>query len=572
MRTIIRFVRFSPLLLAFSILPQLASAGVASVGVLDNSYSPASITIQQGDTVTWTNYGSVAHTVTADSGFFQGNLAPGASFSFPFDNPGTYAYHDQAYGGSGGAGMSGSVLVIGTGGSTNTGGSSASALQAQAQALLAEISQLQQQLASGGSISGSVSSGGTAVINSSACPNIGRTLKPGSSGSDVSRLQQFLAQDATIYPEAEITGYYGALTQAAVERWQTRYNIVSSGTPATTGFGVVGPRTAAAIALLCSTGSTSGSTQTQTSPVPPPTVGGVLQVTPVSGPAPLDVSVQTTVDTVGSCAAATYVLNFGDGTQSTAIPVPDGQCQPAVQTYDHTYQYGGTYVITLTAGTHQTSASVTVSGSLPPSQSSSSGIPADSLHASIGSGAAPLTVVFTGTVSSLASFGCTGSCTDTINFGDGAVGLVQIPTTTGTWQSFIINHTFAAAGTYTVQLASVTGAADGPPITITVTGAASTPSPSPSPSPTPSGGSYAIVTVNPNVGGNPLAVSANLAVPASAPYQVNWGDNSSVSSGSGAADGSASASHTYSTAGTYTISLLNGSGTSEASAGVTISN
>ncbi len=171
-------------------------------------------------------------------------------------------------------------------------------LQAQAAALLAQVQALQAQLVAqqGGHVvtpaGGVVPVAGTAGVNSSACPNIGRMLKSGSTGADVTRLQQFLAGDPSIYPEAIVSGYYGKLTQAAVQHWQTRYNIVSSGTPDSTGFGVVGPRTAAAIALLCSTGAgVSGKAAS---------VGGYIQVSPISGNTPLSVNVQATVNTTNS--------------------------------------------------------------------------------------------------------------------------------------------------------------------------------------------------------------------------------------------------------------------------------
>jgi plastocyanin len=554
-------------LFALVVLPQAVFASVVQVRVLDDSFLPQTVTVQPGDTVVWTNYGSVGHTVAADSGMFMSNtLNPGVNFSYTFNTPGTYAYHDQSYGSAGGAGMAGTVTVGGgvmpTYTTTVTNipatGASASALQAQAQALLQEISQLQAQLSSSGSSSGT-------VVNSSSCPNIGRILKLGSSGVDVSRLQTFLAQDPSVYPEAQITGYFGVLTQAAVQRWQVKYNIVSSGTPTTTGWGVVGPRTAAAIALLCSTGSTTGSAVNTAAP----TVGGVMQVTPTSGAAPLTVSVQATVNTTGSCTGATYVLNFGDGGQSTAIPIAPGTCQPVMQTLTHTYSYGGTYTIVLAAGTHQTTALVTVSGPPSPQQAAASGIPSDSLSASLTSGVAPLTVVFTGTVSSLSSYGCSGTCTDTINFGDGQIGLVQLPTAAGSWQSYVIDHTYTAAGTYTAQLNSVTGAADGPPITITVGSASTTTAPAAS------GGSYGIITLTPNVGGNPLAVNAMIALPSCASYQIHWGDSSAISTQTAAcaAGGTTiTASHTYAAGGSYTVSLDDGNGNVQASAGVSISN
>lgn len=75
-----------------------------------------------------------------------------------------------------------------------------------------------------------------------------KTLQLESEGDDVQRLQQFLAQDPTIYPEARITGYFGSLTRAAVGRWQLAHNIVSS--ESADGFGIVGPKTRAAINAL----------------------------------------------------------------------------------------------------------------------------------------------------------------------------------------------------------------------------------------------------------------------------------------------------------------------------------
>lgn len=61
--------------------------------------------------------------------------------------------------------------------------------------------------------------------------------------SDVSRLQQLLASDPSLYPEGLITGYFGALTEQAVQRFQAKYGIVRSGTPDSTGYGSVGPKT-----------------------------------------------------------------------------------------------------------------------------------------------------------------------------------------------------------------------------------------------------------------------------------------------------------------------------------------
>lgn len=48
-------------------------------------------------------------------------------------------------------------------------------------------------------------------------------LNVGSSGTDVEKLQECLAQDEEIYPDGEITGYFGSLTKEAVIRFQEKY-------------------------------------------------------------------------------------------------------------------------------------------------------------------------------------------------------------------------------------------------------------------------------------------------------------------------------------------------------------
>ena len=567
MKTIMRLAQLPALLFVFAlapiVLPALALAANDPVSILDNSYSPQNLTINPGDTVVWTNFGSVAHTVAADNNaFVSSSMNPGVNFSYTFNSPGIYPYHDQSYGSANGVGMSGTITVAGaqavTGipplpGTTTTTNAS---LQAQAQALLTKISQLQAQIAGGGSIAANT----TGAVNSSSCPNIGRTLKLGSSGTDVSRLQVYLAQDPTVYAAGTVSGYYGLLTQAAVQQWQSKYNIVSNGSPATTGWGVVGPRTAAAIALLCSTGSTSGSTNTTVN-TNAPTVGGLLTVTPMTGAAPLTVNIQTTVNTTDSCVGTTYLLNYGDGAQSVAIPTQSGNCLPQLLPFSHVYSAPGTYTVVLAAGTHQTTATITVTGATAAATTTST-IPTDSMRASIASGPAPLAVVFTGTVSSVSALGCTGSCSDTINFGDGQVALVPLPDTSNSWQSYVVDHTYASAGTYAAQLESVTGANDGAPVTITVTTPASQ-----------TGGSYGVVSVSTTGSAVPVAASASIALPACAAYEVNWGDNTTLSTGTGgcvAGGTTISVNHSYAAVGTYTITLEDGNGQSQATSGITI--
>lgn len=81
----------------------------------------------------------------------------------------------------------------------------------------------------------------------SAYAAINTQLDFGDRGPEVSELQTYLSGNANIYPSGLVTGWFGPLTKAGVERFQTANGIVSSGTPETTGYGRVGPRTQAAI-------------------------------------------------------------------------------------------------------------------------------------------------------------------------------------------------------------------------------------------------------------------------------------------------------------------------------------
>lgn len=56
-----------------------------------------------------------------------------------------------------------------------------------------------------------------------------QTLSKGSTGSDVTKLQTFLASDKSIYPKGLVTGYFGALTAKAVELFQARYGLSQTG-------------------------------------------------------------------------------------------------------------------------------------------------------------------------------------------------------------------------------------------------------------------------------------------------------------------------------------------------------
>lgn len=99
-----------------------------TVRVVNNRFVPDDVTIQAGDSVTWTNEG-IDHNVVADDRSFRcangcdgeggdGDTASNAwSFTRTFATPGTVPYFCEAHGSAGGLGMAGTVVVeSGTGG------------------------------------------------------------------------------------------------------------------------------------------------------------------------------------------------------------------------------------------------------------------------------------------------------------------------------------------------------------------------------------------------------------------------------------------------------------------------
>jgi plastocyanin len=89
-----------------------ARAADTTVSIENFAFSPAAISVQAGDTVTWVNNDTVAHTATATDGSFDtGSIAPGSSASITFSTAGTFSYICSIH-----PSMSGSVDVAAAGG------------------------------------------------------------------------------------------------------------------------------------------------------------------------------------------------------------------------------------------------------------------------------------------------------------------------------------------------------------------------------------------------------------------------------------------------------------------------
>jgi len=407
-------------------------------------------------------------------------------------------------------------------------------LRAQVTALLAQIEALQQQLAAttgapAQTTGTSTTTGATGTAQGTsgavACPQISRSLQFGSTGDDVSRLQRYLALDPAIYPEALVTGYYGALTEAAVKRWQAKHFVVSSGTPASTGWGVVGPRTAAVLAIQCPPGTVAGGTGS---------VGGFIKVTPITGPAPLTVTIEATVNTPRSCNAPAYQLDFGDTTSPAQIQVPQGNCNERTQVVTHQYTKPGTYTVTLRAGSHQTSATVTVTGSAQQPD-------ADMLNATPTAGSSPLAVVFSGFVNAA------GECNPPeykIDFGDNQS--VVVPVQGCAAHSYSVTHLYGG-GNFIARL--YRGGTEIATRSISVSGTSET--------------DMAQFSVTPGSGGDPKQVRVEFDLSTSCTgYELDWGDGSSKETqAQGTCEGSSVTkqfTHTYTDTGSYTITLKRG--------------
>ena len=82
---------------ALSLVTAVAPAALAAdhgVDIAGFAFSPQSITISVGDTVTWTNSDAQNHTATANDGSFDtGIVSSGSPKSVTFSTAGTFAYH-----------------------------------------------------------------------------------------------------------------------------------------------------------------------------------------------------------------------------------------------------------------------------------------------------------------------------------------------------------------------------------------------------------------------------------------------------------------------------------------------
>ena len=75
-----------------------APADAIPVRIVNLAFDPSALTVPTGSTVLWSNNDSVPHTVTSLDGLFDsGIFDPGATFSFTFNEPGSFVYQCQLH-------------------------------------------------------------------------------------------------------------------------------------------------------------------------------------------------------------------------------------------------------------------------------------------------------------------------------------------------------------------------------------------------------------------------------------------------------------------------------------------
>jgi plastocyanin len=93
--------------LLFLALASTAAAAVRPVDIANFAFSPPSVTITAGDTVTWTNRDAAAHSARVAGVGTTNVLTQGQSGSLPFTRASTFPYDCGVHGAS----MSGTVIV-----------------------------------------------------------------------------------------------------------------------------------------------------------------------------------------------------------------------------------------------------------------------------------------------------------------------------------------------------------------------------------------------------------------------------------------------------------------------------
>ena len=149
-----------------------------------------------------------------------------------------------------------------------------------------------------------------------------KTLHRGIRGDEVRVLQEFLKGSPEIYPEGLVTGYFGPITEAAVQNFQKTHGIVSSGIPDTTGYGQVGPKTRAKLNELITVGAGASGVIPPGLLIAPGVQERIATTTPEEATTTPSVVATTplTATTTPSLATTTPIMATTTPTEATTTP------------------------------------------------------------------------------------------------------------------------------------------------------------------------------------------------------------------------------------------------------------
>jgi amicyanin len=114
MRILLAAAMLQVVVLWSSPIPAMAQAADASVTIDNFTFTPQSVTVKAGTTVTWINQDDIPHAIASSTKVFKSKtLDTDDKYSFTFTTPGTYEYFCSLH-----PHMTGTIVVEAATGST----------------------------------------------------------------------------------------------------------------------------------------------------------------------------------------------------------------------------------------------------------------------------------------------------------------------------------------------------------------------------------------------------------------------------------------------------------------------
>lgn len=240
-------------------------------------------------------------------------------------------------------------------------------LMAQMQSMLLQLAALKNQARPVTVVPGNGAQANVSSNNS--CPTLQRNLSRGMNGPDVQSLQKYLISLGILTAGSD-SGIFGPRTESAVQKWQATYKVVATGTPASTGWGMVGARTRSMITTQCN------AVKVVTCPAAPPPssacstgwranvdvrgctvsyrcsiampgrdlVSDAFSASPTSGLSPLLVTFTTKIPSSVSSLGVSYKIEYGDNSiEKISGCSSSGVCSLDSGVHVHSYTSPGRY-------------------------------------------------------------------------------------------------------------------------------------------------------------------------------------------------------------------------------------